>query len=135
MRPPERLATFTRALLDCFGKFGARGQNNGWWEVTSNSLGRAMQYRMKLTVVEGLPPLTCEVGGKSNFETVLHRFNGPAQVMSRIDCSPSEALGVASLEVINGGNPVCSRPCSRPVAVRDTGWPIRYSRVLHQLRQ
>ncbi len=96
-----QVSYFTRALLDCFSKLGAAGQNNGVWEITTDSLGAAMRYRMAAMKVEGLPPFSCDVFNKSSLgkATVLHTMAGPAYAVAEIDCAPSEALSLASFSI------------------------------------
>lgn len=99
---PGQPSYFSRALADCFQKFGAHGQNGGVWEVNTDSLGTAMKHYMPRMKVPGVPPLTCDATGQSNFASLLHSFAGPAYVMSLIDCDPRAALSAAQLSVHDG---------------------------------
>ena len=107
-----KVSFFTQALLDCLEKVGARGQNAGQWEVTTSSLGLAMKWKMQRMKPSGVPPLVCDVAGRSNFDSILHTFNGPALVMSAIDCHPDLALSAAQLFIRNG--PSRSTPVPEP---------------------
>lgn len=99
---PGQRSYFSQALADCFQKFGARGQNGGVWEVNTGSLGTAMKHYMPRMKVPGVPPLTCDATGQSNFDSLLHSFAGPAYVMSLIDCDPQAALSAAQLSIHDG---------------------------------
>jgi hypothetical protein len=99
---PGQPSYFSQALAECFQKFGARGQNGGIWEVNTGSLGTAMKHYMPRMKIQGVPPLTCDTTGQSNFDSLLHSFAGPAYVMSLIDCDPQAALSVAQLSVHDG---------------------------------
>jgi hypothetical protein len=110
---PGNISFFTTALLNCLQKVGARGQNGGKWEVTTSSLGQAMKYCLQRMKRPGLGPLVCDVGGKSNFDTIIHTFSYPAYVMSSIDCDPDKALSEAQFTIRKGAVTVESRktPC------------------------
>jgi hypothetical protein len=99
---PGQPSYFSQALADCFQKFGARGQNGGVWEVNTGSLSTAMKHYMLRMKVPGVPPLSCDATGQSNFDSLLHSFPGPAYVMSLIDCDPQAALSAALLSVHDG---------------------------------
>lgn len=111
---PGKVSFYTQALLACLEKMGARGQNAGRWEIATSSLGQAMKYYLKRLTPSGLEPLICDVGGRSNFDTVIHYFVGTAYVMSSIDCEPSAALPVAQFFLRNGSTFVKSRVTSEP---------------------
>jgi hypothetical protein len=106
---PGQPSYFTHALLECFQKFGSRGQNGGVWEVNTSSLGTAMKHYMRRMKIPNVPPLVCDVSGQSNFDTPLHTFPGPAYVMSLIDCDPQAALAAAQLVVHDGVGAPTSR--------------------------
>lgn len=105
---------YTEALLACLENRGARGQNSGRWEITTSSLGSAMKWYMQRMKAPGVPQLSCNVGGRSNFDTVIHTFAGEALVMSEIDCDPDLALSAAQLSIRKDSKALFARPTPAP---------------------
>jgi hypothetical protein len=96
---PDQKSFFTVALLDGLEKFGTRAKNNRKWEVTTSSLATAMKHLMSRMQTPEMEKPTCHVGGRSNFDTVIHTFTGVAHVMSCVDCDPNSALEHAELTI------------------------------------
>jgi hypothetical protein len=117
--PGGGISYFTAALLRCLEKLGAESPMAGSkWEVTTDSLRRAMEELMRRTPLPDGSFGKCDSGGSSNTfgqPTTLHTLPGAAGVLVKITYEPEAALEFATLSAERTGQETRSRkPAPEP---------------------
>lgn len=122
--PANSESYFVGALIRCLEQFGAHWQpTGGTWKVNTNSLGLALKQLMRRTIIKGVGPGACDVGGYSNTPdpTDLLRLPGVASVMAEITYDPDTALEHAVLSYGPSGSGL---PPRRRLPPKAEPWPL-----------
>jgi hypothetical protein len=106
---------FATAIVECFARGGAERFDGQYWIVSTDSLGRNMKERLRRVKLPNGGTAACDDTGTSNFSVDLHRFAGPASVLTRITTNPQAVLAQATLELDDSvGAPRRRTPAPEP---------------------
>lgn len=81
----DGVSRFTTALIDALESNGARKKADGKWRVTAATIGEAVQTRIDLGNVDGVPFQVCEASGQSaGGKAAMHTLSGIPRVPMRL---------------------------------------------------
>jgi hypothetical protein len=114
--PTDDISRFAKALLAALSSNGNE-RRGGVWQVSSDSLGKAVLARVRLGNLPGVPPQACVVDGESVGPVTLHTLGGPPDVP--VVVTDASAPPSTSLEFWRTGDQTPNRVLVGPSPWRD----------------